>query len=589
MSKPLLIVLLTLLLSVSPSAIATRATGCDTTSDIMLVSVKTGGEPVESYVVSDLSDDARFIAFLSDDSTIVPNDTNNTFDVFLHDRQNCTTTLVNRTPSGEPGDPNSGNYNVFLSSNGRHVAFTSAQSDLVLGDTGGYRDGFIYDHETKIVERVTYGMGGSEANGDSVIGDMSSDGRFIVFGSAADNIVPGDSNGENDVFLLDRLTDNCERVSLNSLGEEANDESWPGHVSDDGRVVSYTSLASNLSLRDSRTILKALARDRNAGTTTLVSVNSLGDPANNFVGGEWISDDGRFVLMYTWATNLHALDVGDSGDGYGYDRVTGQTFWATPRDPSSFFYAHAWDVSADHRFILVETPDSFSALDPNGQADIYLFDRLTSQYFLQSRWPNESAAFGTNPHITPDHRFVVYHTVLNPEVSPDEMFVAVVLARTSLPPAELNADLDWQGRPTPPHDSWIAPVRVILTPAGETTPLFDSPFTTDDSGAFTIGHLPAGEYTLWVKGSNTLAARQSISLADGANPITVDLLRAGDASGDNQVGIGDFSLLALAFGTARGEAGFDDRADFNGDGAVNIADFSLLAANWGTSGEPPPG
>jgi large repetitive protein len=77
----------------------------------------------------------------------------------------------------------------------------------------------------------------------------------------------------------------------------------------------------------------------------------------------------------------------------------------------------------------------------------------------------------------------------------------------------------------------------------------------------------------------------TITIIAGVNNVTTDMLLEGDANGDNQVNIADFSILAAAFNTSEGDSGYDARADFNDDNAVNIADFSLMASNFGLVGD----
>ncbi|MBL8132749.1 MAG: hypothetical protein JNL42_12890, partial [Anaerolineae bacterium] len=148
--------------------------------------------------------------------------------------------------------------------------------------------------------------------------------------------------------------------------------------------------------------------------------------------------------------------------------------------------------------------------------------------------------------------------------------------------ADVTAAL--QGRPAAPHSSYVLPLHIVLTPQSGSAPVLDGSFTTDDSGVMTLPAVPAGDYTLWVKGAHTLAVSQNVTLDAEPNAIATDLLKEGDADGSNRVNISDFSILASAFASAQGELRFDERADFNHDGIVNIADFSLLASNFGALG-----
>jgi Tol biopolymer transport system component len=108
-----------------------------------------------------------------------------------------------------------------LSGDGRYVAFTTVEA-LVPGDTNDRVDVYLWNRETLVTERVSVGYGAGQPNNDSVHVDVSDDGRFVVFTSSATNLVPGDTNGEVDVFVRDRLTKQTRRVSVNSQGAQSN-------------------------------------------------------------------------------------------------------------------------------------------------------------------------------------------------------------------------------------------------------------------------------------------------------------------------------------------------------------------------------
>ncbi|MBK8027369.1 MAG: hypothetical protein IPK19_39760 [Chloroflexi bacterium] len=143
-----------------------------------------------------------------------------------------------------------------------------------------------------------------------------------------------------------------------------------------------------------------------------------------------------------------------------------------------------------------------------------------------------------------------------------------------------------QGRPTPPHTSWVQTSHLVVTPEGSATPIYDDDITTDENGRFTLSLIP-GTYRLWIKGSHTLASASTAALTYGTNEVAFDILREGDANDDNLVNISDFSILASSFATVSGDAFYDSRADFNDDGVVNISDFSLLASNYTLAGAAP--
>jgi len=162
---------------------------------------------------SDVSGDGRFVAFSSDANNLVHGDTNGVTDVFVRDRQAGTTTRVSVGPGGAQGNDDSVNI-PSISRNGRYAAFTSLATNLVPGDANGVHDVFVHDRQARTTRRVSVASGGVEGNDNSYDPSLSADGRFVVFYSAATNLVPGDTNGELDVFLHELGTGRTERVSV---------------------------------------------------------------------------------------------------------------------------------------------------------------------------------------------------------------------------------------------------------------------------------------------------------------------------------------------------------------------------------------
>ena len=168
-----------------------------------------------------------------------------------------------------------------LSSDGRYVAFRSLASNLVAGDANEENDIFVHGRETGVTTRVNVGAGGAEANGYSIWPTLSADGRRVAFRSWASNLVAGDTNEENDIFVHGRETGVTTRVNVGAGGAEANADSDPtSTLSADGRYVAFASLASNLVVGDTNGNLDVFVHDRQTGTTTRVSVGAGGAEAN---------------------------------------------------------------------------------------------------------------------------------------------------------------------------------------------------------------------------------------------------------------------------------------------------------------------
>jgi len=148
----------------------------------------------------------------------------------------------------------------------------------------------------------------------------------------------------------------------------------------------------------------------------------------------------------------------------------------------------------------------------------------------------------------------------------------------------LTLQLTLQSRPAPPTTQHVATVHVQLRPTAGGVAVWSGDATSNTSGQVTLSGLPTGTYTLWVKGTHTLARTQAITLGASANTGTTAVLLEGDTNDSNLINVTDFSLLATAFGKTTGQVGFNSQADFNGDGIVNVTDFSLLATNFNQSG-----
>ena len=260
-----------------------------------------------------ISADGRCVAFESLASTLVSADTNGVSDVFVRDRLLGTTERVSvglaLTQANAPS------YSPAISADGRFVAFRSEASNLVPGDTNGTFDVFVHDRQTGATELVSVGLAGVPGNGQSIEPSLSADGRFVAFQSAATDLVPGDSNAAFDVFVRDRLLGTTERVSIDASGTEGNGNSTRASISADGRRVVFQSLASNLVPGDTNATIDVFLHDRQTGATVRINLDSAGNEANNFGAAPAISADGQFVLFNSMATNLvpgdtnNALDV----------------------------------------------------------------------------------------------------------------------------------------------------------------------------------------------------------------------------------------------------------------------------------------
>jgi hypothetical protein len=284
------------------------------------VSVSSGGAQSNSYSVGQvsISADGRFVAFFSNASNLVVNDTNHTFDIFVRDRQNGTTERVSVDSSGFEANGPSDEF-TSISADGRYVAFQSFASNLVAGDTNATSDVFVHDRQTGTTERVSVGTNG-QANDQSSNGSISADGRYVAFLSSATNLVPNDTNGVPDVFVRDRQTGKTEIVSVDSSGVESNSTSFAPSISGDGGAVAFYSFGSNLVAGDTNGNMDVFVHSRRSGRTERASVSSSGTQGDIASLYSEISSDGRWVVFSSTATNLVANDTNGFQDIFLRDR-----------------------------------------------------------------------------------------------------------------------------------------------------------------------------------------------------------------------------------------------------------------------------
>ncbi len=277
-----------------------------------------GNVGIGSATQADISADGRYVAFRSEASNLVADDTNQQDDIFVRDLINKTTERISlgldeQQSNGRSDSPT-------LSADGRYVAFVSSASNLVANDTNDTSDVFVYDRQTKEIERVSVGSEGTEGDGFSNAPSISADGRYVSYSSAATNLVSDDTNQVGDVFVRDRLTQTTERVSLTSSGEQSNGFSFNHDISTGGRYVSYSSVANNLAENDINRARDVFVYDRTTQTTELISMNAAGVEGDSGSRESVFSADGRFIAFQSSASNLVEDDTNGRTDIFVYAR-----------------------------------------------------------------------------------------------------------------------------------------------------------------------------------------------------------------------------------------------------------------------------
>jgi WD40 repeat protein len=368
-----------------------------------------------------VSGDGRFVAFASFADNLVAGDTNKAEDVFVHELATGITVRVSVDSSGIQGNRDS--FSPSISATGRFVAFTSLANNLIASDTRGFADVFvhdrdpdgngIYDEGNGITFRASIRTGGLEANGPSGNPSISDNGQFVAFDSSATNLVTADTNAVKDVFVRDWLTPKTTRVSVDSGGLQANDQSFSPSISRDGNVVGFTSSATNLVASDMNFQDDIFCRDLYAGATDLVSVDSFGGQGDNGSAGASLSNDGQFVAFYSFADNLVAGDGNSQGDVFLHDRAIGTTERVSVDSSGneSNGYSLLPSISADGLTVAFQSDASNLAQnDGNGLVDVFVRDRAygTTAVASMNCVGQIGDGYSASPSITIDGRLTAF-------------------------------------------------------------------------------------------------------------------------------------------------------------------------------------
>ncbi|MEO8456453.1 MAG: calcium-binding protein [Chloroflexota bacterium] len=217
--------------------------------------------------------------------------------------------------------------------------------------------------------------------GESENPAITSDGGLVAFSSSANNLVANDLNNQADIFVRDRQAGTTERISLDSSGDEADNGSYNPDFSSDGRFVAFESSATNLVANDTKGFEDIFVHDLQTGETERVSVDSAGNEAD---GGDSrypsISGNGRYVAFVSYATNLAPNDSNDLADVFVHDRQTGVTERVSVSNTGQQATgandnSESAEISDDGRFVAFDTNAPLVAGDTLGKTDVFVRDR----------------------------------------------------------------------------------------------------------------------------------------------------------------------------------------------------------------------
>lgn len=364
-----------------------------------LLSKSASGDPANSPSWGvDVSGDGRFTVFASDADNLVPLDENEDSDIFLYDELTQILTRVSVNFQGEEATGDSSCPSI--SADGRFVAFASNAWNMAPGGThvvDPVWDTYLLDRQGPTLMRLSVPIGGGLGSDHSYCPKVSANGNRVAFSSWASDLVPGDTNGIEDVFVYDVPSGTLSRVSVGDDESEGNDRSFEPVLSADGNVVAFFSYATNLTSASPPPHAswrgQVYARDIAAGTTELVS-RAFGGPLLFPNGGSCcpqISDDGTEILFRSRARNLGSTHGSGDWSVYVHDRTdgsveiieslsvdTGTCRWASPF-ACRIGETDAAVMSGDGRFVafLSSSWDLLPENLPNHFEQIFVQDRLT--------------------------------------------------------------------------------------------------------------------------------------------------------------------------------------------------------------------
>jgi Tol biopolymer transport system component len=348
-----------------------------------------------------ISGDGRYVAFSSDADNLIAGDTNHFADVFVRDRDpdgngiydeaNATTTRISVKTGGLQSNGDS--FGPSISDDGMVVAYYSFASNLVAGDANGDWDVFVWDVASATTVRASVTSNGGEANGNSTLCALSSDGSTVAFESFASNLVSSDTNGVFDVFIHERMSGTTGRVSISSGGSEADKASYAPSISSDGSVIAFESDATNLVSGDTNTYTDVFLHDRTAGTTTRASVDSAGNQGDFGSHGASISGDGKSVAFWSFADDLVPGDTNFASDVFLHDSVAGTTALVSSDCTGLIGNDDSFDpaLSADASIAAFGSFATGLVMgDTNGACDVFVHDFSKD---VHASWSNYGAGF----------------------------------------------------------------------------------------------------------------------------------------------------------------------------------------------------
>jgi hypothetical protein len=340
------------------------------------------------------STDGRYAAFVSGANNLTPNSQNGlTLDIFVRDLQNKSNVIISIANDGSVANGHSLDHSI--SADGRLVLFSSDASNLVPDDTNNAPDVFLRDWPNAKMELISVASGGESGNSSSGAAVFTPDGRFVVFESAASNLVSGDNNNGVDLFLRDRskkettLLTRTFNGSGSVLGAPRDSGNYLASICDDGRFVAYVSRGSNLVAGAMNGMSQIYLHNTENHTNILITTGTGGKPGTKDSDQPVFSGNGAFVAFLSMADNLVPGAVTPNTFYlYLYDVTAGQITRVAPPKTSPISFGE----------IILSKDGSKLAYTFNDQ--IYIYDTAAKTSTLITKNANGLAVVGFSDSIS---------------------------------------------------------------------------------------------------------------------------------------------------------------------------------------------
>lgn len=360
------------------------------TQTTQLVSVNSEGEQVNYHAeYPAISGNGRFIAFVSRATNLGETVSGTYYHIYVHDMVSGETKLISESSDGTLA--NAISHYPSLSFDGNLIVFQSTATNLISEGTDGTKHVYIHNLETGETSLISLNSDNIPANHEAEYPSISSDGRYVSFSSDATNLVENDNNDVADIYVRDLLEETTVRVSVASNGWEGNDHSYSfSAISENGIYVAFQSSANNLVDYDTNDSVDIFVHNLITKETERVSINSLGDEAIENCIFPSISNDGRFVSFQSYSWNLVSGDNNSSIDVFIHDRQTNITKRVSINSEGIQGNGPSSNISITPDGFFAVFQSSATNLiddDTNGYDDIFLHDNrvyaeITSENFV---------------------------------------------------------------------------------------------------------------------------------------------------------------------------------------------------------------